>query len=156
MNVTAYDIAERFLGTKEVAGSASNPLVMAMLNLDASWPEGDDVPWCSGFVNWVCWLLRLPRTKSLLARSWLEVGYEIPLDEAKPGFDVVILKRGPEPQPGPENTTASGHVGFYAGHNAHFVELVGGNQGDQVKISPYERSRILAVRRIYSEGECRP
>lgn len=152
MNITAFDLAERFLGTEELAGSADNPQIMAMLNLDASWPEGDEVPWCSGFVNWVCWLLRLPRTKSLLARSWLTVGSDIPLDSAQPGFDVVVLKRGKDPQPGPEDTTAPGHVGFYWRHDGYFVELLGGNQGNKVSIASFERSRILSVRRLYVEA----
>ena len=148
MNITAFDIAQRFVGTKEIAGSLDNSQLMAMLTLDNNWPENDEVPWCSAFANYVCWLLRLPRSKSLLARSWLMIGKEVGLATAKPGFDVVILKRGSGPQPGPENTTASGHVGFYAGQSGDFVQLLGGNQSDQVKVSSYKIDRILGIRRL--------
>ncbi len=148
MEVTAFDIAQRFTGTKEIEGSMDNPQLMAMLSLDNKWPEHDEVPWCSAFANYVCWLLRLPRSKSLMARSWLSVGRSIPLASAVPGFDVVILKRGKEPQPGPEETNAPGHVGFYAGQDEGIVELLGGNQSDCVKVSRYSRDRILAVRRL--------
>ena len=74
MDITAYDLASRFIGIKEVRGSVSNPQILSMLRLDSSWPKGDEVPWCSAFVNYPAWLLRLPRSKSLRARSWLEVG----------------------------------------------------------------------------------
>ena len=148
MQITAFDIAQRFVGTKEVAGSMDNSQLMAMLTLDNDWPENDEVPWCSAFANYVCWLLRLPRSKSLLARSWLTVGKEIGLPGAKAGFDVVILKRGTGVQPGPENTTASGHVGFYAGQSGNFVQLLGGNQSYAVKVSSYPISRILGIRRL--------
>ncbi len=149
LQVTAFDIAQVFVGTAEVSGALDNPQILAMLKLDNKWPDGDEVPWCSAFVNYVCKLLRLPRSKSLLARSWLEVGQDVNLDQAEAGFDVVVLKRGGGNQPGPENTTASGHVGFYAGHSDDYVQLLGGNQGDTVKVSRYPRHRILSVRRLY-------
>ena len=148
MNISAFDIAQRFVGTTEIAGSLDNPQLMAMLKLDNNWPENDEVPWCSAFANYVAWLLRLPRSKSLLARSWLNVGKEIGLPGAKAGFDVVILQRGSGEQPGPENSTAPGHVGFYAGQAGNFVQLLGGNQSDQVKVSSYPIDRILGIRRL--------
>jgi len=148
MNITAFDIAQRFVGQTEIAGEMSNPHILAMLKLDSNWPEDDEVAWCSAFVNYPTWLLRLPRSKSLLARSWLNVGKEIGLPNAKPGFDIVILKRGAGEQPGVENTTAPGHVGFYAGQAGNFVQLLGGNQSDSVKVSSYAISRILSIRRL--------
>ncbi|KKL67601.1 hypothetical protein LCGC14_2133340 [marine sediment metagenome] len=148
MNITAFDIAQVFVGTEEVGGAMDNPQILAMLKLDNNWPENDEVPWCSAFVNYICKLLRLPRSKSLLARSWLEVGKEISLTNAEAGFDVVVLKRGSGSQPGPENTTAPGHVGFYAGHSGNFVQVLGGNQADSVKVSSYDISKILSIRRL--------
>jgi uncharacterized protein (TIGR02594 family) len=94
MEITAFDLAQRFVGTKEAPGAVSNPLVLAMLQLDAAWVDDDVTPWCSAFVNFVTWLLRLPRSKSVAARSWLKVGVEVPLSQAIPGFDVVVLSRG--------------------------------------------------------------
>src|SRR3972149_2975794 len=93
MNVTLHDIANRFIGMAEVKGAASNPGILAMLKLDGVWPQDDAVPWCSAFVNYCAWLLRLPRSKSLRARSWLAVGRAIADAEARVGFDVVILKQ---------------------------------------------------------------
>lgn len=147
---TAFDIAQRFIGTDEVAGSLDNPMLMAMLRLDNKWPKNDEVPWCSAFVNFVCWLLRLPRSKSLLARSWLAVGNEVNIVSAIAGYDVVVLKRGGGEQPGSENMTAPGHVGFYAGHQAGMVQVLGGNQSDSVSVAGYPMDRILSIRRLGS------
>lgn len=142
-----FNVAQRFVGVKEVGGQVDNPQIMAMLKLDNDWPEADEVPWCSAFANYVCWLLRLPRSKNLRARSWLTVGKGITLDEAEPG-DVIVLKRGKGPQPGPEVIEAPGHVGFYAGRFGKFIEVLGGNQSDTVKVSRYPKDRLLGVRRL--------
>lgn len=150
ISVTAYDIAERFVGTAEAPGLASNPHVLAMLRLDARWPRGDHVAWCSAFCNYVAWLLRLPRSKSLRARSWLGVGRPVPLEQAELGFDVVVLKRGGGRQPGPGVLDAPGHVGFFAGREGGTVLVLGGNQRDAVNIQPYPERRVLGVRRLRS------
>lgn len=150
MNITAFDLAQRFVGMKEVAGTASNPAILAMLRLDDAWPQGDEVPWCSAFVNYICWLLRLPRSKSLAARSWLNVGRQIAAREALQENDIMVLSRGSNP--------AYGHVGFFAGwsqtetdtppFSTSGVLLLGGNQGDSVSIATFPVSRLLGIRRL--------
>ena len=148
MNVTLYDIASRFVGLKEVPGDKDNPGILAMLKLDGDWPDHDEVPWCSAYLNYCSWLLRLPRSKSLQARSWLGVGQMIPIDDAIVGFDVVILKRGTGKQPGPEVTDAPGHVGLFAGMAGTKVAVLGGNQGDQVSVAQFPLTQVLGVRRL--------
>lgn len=143
----AFALAERFIGIEEVGGSLDNPQIMAMLKLDQDWPDSDEVPWCSGFVNYVCWLARLPRSKDLRARSWLNVGRGIALDDAEVG-DIVVLKRGRGDQPGPDVINAPGHVGFFAGISGEFIEILGGNQRDTVSVGRYPRSKLLSVRRL--------
>lgn len=143
----AFDLAQRYIGIEEVSGKVDNPAIMAMLKLDARWPSNDEVPWCSAFANYIAWLCRHPRSKSLLARSWLNVGAGIELDQAEPG-DIIVIKRGKGDQPGPENTSAPGHVGFYAGRSGPLIEILGGNQSDTVKISRYPATRLLGVRRL--------
>ena len=148
MDVTAFQIAERFIGIKELPGGEDNPFVMSMLKLDNDWPQHDEVPWCSGFANYVAWLLRLPRSKSLMARSWLQVGRPVELEDAQVGYDVCIFKRGSGTQPGPDVIKAPGHVAFYAGVEGTKVHVLGGNQGDSVSVSRYPKSRLLGVRRL--------
>jgi len=148
LNVSAFDLAQRFVGTKEMSGAVANPQILAMLRLDQSWPEDDDVAWCSAFCNYIAWLLRLPRSKSLRARSWLTIGYAA--DTPEVGFDIVILKRGPDPQPGPEVLEAPGHVGFFAGYSVDNdqIMILGGNQGDAVNVGSFPAKDILGIRRL--------
>jgi len=143
----AFDLAQRFTGIEEVGGKVDNPQIMSMLKLDNRWPQNDEVPWCSAFANYICWLARLPRSKDLRARSWLAIGRGIPLEQAEAG-DIVVIKRGKGDQPGPEVLDAPGHVGFYAGMFGEFIEILGGNQSDTVKVSRYPRDRLLGVRRL--------
>lgn len=135
-----YKLGSKFVGMAEVKGAVHNPQILAMLQLDNTWPEGDEVPWCSAFVNYIAHLLGLPRTRSLSARSWLKAGTPIELIEARLGCDVVILERPPEP--------TAGHVGIFIGRQGGFVELLGGNQSDKVCISKYPESRVIGVRRL--------
>jgi len=150
MNVTLHDIANRFIGMSEVKGSASNPGILAMLKLDGDWPEDDAVPWCSAALNYWAWLLRLPRSKSLRARSWLAVGRAIADAEARVGFDVVILKQHID-DPDAHSLDARGHVGLYSGGFAQTIHVLGGNQGDRVSVAPFPFERVLGIRRL-SEG----
>ena len=135
-----YRVAARFMGTKELAGATHSPQIMAMLHLDANWPSGDEVPWCSAFVNYICWLLDVPRSRSLAARSWLRVGAPVPLEQAEKGRDVVIFSRGNNPE--------QGHVAFFSELRDEAVFVLGGNQGDAVTITSYPRSRVVGVRRL--------
>jgi uncharacterized protein (TIGR02594 family) len=137
MQTSAFDIAQRFVGLKETPGAASNAAVLAMLQLDQTWPKDDAVPWCSAFANLVAWLLRLPRSKSLAARSWLTVGRPVTLDTAEPYNDVVILSRD-----------GGGHVGFFAGLQGDKVLILGGNQSDAVNVTAFPKARVLGVRRL--------
>lgn len=150
MDVTAFSVAQRFIGLKEGAGVTNNAMVLAMLQLDSTWVEDDQTAWCSAFVNFICHVLGLPRSRSLAARSWLLVGRSIALTDAEPNFDVVVLARGGGKQPGPDVLHAPGHVGFFAARDdaKGTVTLLGGNQGDAVNLTPFPKARILGVRRL--------
>lgn len=148
MNNTALAVARQFIGVKEGAGAIDNPLVVGMLRLEDPGVQHDAVAWCSAFVNFVAWILDVPRSRSLAARSWLTVGRPVALADAMPGFDVVILQRGDGEQPGADVIAAPGHVGFYVGHDADRVTLLGGNQGDAVCVESFPKARVLGVRRL--------
>jgi uncharacterized protein (TIGR02594 family) len=143
-----YETMSALFGTKEVAGAKDNPLILAMLQTDAAWPEHDEVAWCAAAMNFTCKLWRLPRTRTLRARDWLKVGEPIRLSDAVPGFDVVIFSRGPLPQPGPAVFAAPGHVGWFAGLDGKDVLTLGGNQGNELCVAPYGLEHLLGVRRL--------
>lgn len=147
VHITPFELAKRFEGMKEVPGSVSNPQILAMLKLDNDWPDDDSVPWCSAFVNYIAFLLGLQRTKSLRARSWLQEK-TVTRSQAEVGFDLVVLKRGGNLQPGPDVINAPGHVGFFAGFEDTTVKVLGGNQKDTVSTYRYPKKRILGIRRL--------
>lgn len=163
--MTPFDLAQRYVGLREIAGAADNPLIVAMLKLASSdgsnvnatasgWPSNDETSWCSAFVSWVAWhfAVKIP-SKALRARSWLTVGMDIPRLHAHRGWDVVVLKRGGGAQPGPEVLDAQGHVGFFHSFDpiARTVRVLGGNQSDAVNVATFPADRILGVRRLQSE-----
>lgn len=139
--MTAYERAQRFIGIKEISGEKNHPLIQWWLSLCGfSLDTPDEVPWCSAFANGVAWDLRLPRSKSAAARSWLSVGTPVELHDARPENDVVILSRG--------TSTVQGHVGFFGGVAGDFIHVLGGNQGDCVCLETFPISRILGIRRL--------
>jgi uncharacterized protein (TIGR02594 family) len=152
VKVTAFDLAQRFVGVREMAGDDEHPLIQWGFMLCDGWTGNtpDEVPWCSAWLQIPCHMLSLPRSKSALARSWLRVGRAVALDSAQVGWDVVVLSRGKGQQPGPSNLTAPGHVGLFAGDEGAVgrIWVLGGNQSDSVSIAPYPASRVLGVRRL--------
>ena len=148
--MSPFDLAQRYVGTVlERPGKLDHPLIQWWLSLCGfGLDAADEVPWCSAFVNGMAWELRLPRSKSAAARSWLTVGTSAPLTSAKAGYDIVILQRGTGKQPGPEVLNAQGHVGFFAGLEGKDILVLGGNQGNAVSVARFPASRVLGVRSI--------
>lgn len=146
---SAYHQAERWIGTREIPGKLSSPAIMAMLTLDTEWPKDDEVPWCSAFANYICWELRLPRSKSLVARSWLGVGRPIHTREAVADCDVVIFKNAGGP--GPDVLEAPGHVAFFSRldpADERRIWVLGGNQSNSVSVMPASANLVIGVRRL--------
>lgn len=139
--------AEKFLGIREIPGKVANPRILEMLQLDNSWPTDDAVPWCSAFVNFVAWLLDLPRSKDLRARSWLTVGKAVPdLSKATLGDVLVFKRRATDSDTG---INGQGHVGFLYGLNdQRGIRVLGGNQSDSVKVATYPKNLLIGIRRL--------
>jgi uncharacterized protein (TIGR02594 family) len=128
------EVAERERGVEELRGAASNPRVEAYHATTGKDEAGDDVPWCSSFVNFCITEAGLRGTSSRLARSWATWGVDA--GALVPGC-VVVLKRGDPPK---------GHVGFFVGMDGRRVRLLGGNQGDKVSIASFDADRVVARR----------
>jgi len=151
IETTPFDVAQRFIGIRELPGDLNHPLIQFWLSLcfDGKLDLPDSVAWCSAFMQFPFWLLGQPRSKSARARSWLKVGRGVDFDAAEPGFDVAILCRGEGKQPGPEVLDAPGHVALFAGWEAATsrVLVVGGNQNDEVNVSAFDADRVIGIRR---------
>ena len=137
--VSPHRLAKRFIGLREVPGVMANPQVLAMLQLVDPAVSRDDVPWCSAFANYICWLLELPRSGSLKARSWESVGCRTLAPEA--GWVISVFWRvSPE--------SGLGHVGFYDHVDDGLVHVIGGNQHDAVSLDGYPLNQLLCHRQL--------
>ena len=135
----AYDLAKREIGTVEWA-EGSNPKVVAYYR-DAGHPEvrDDDVAWCAAFVGAMLKRAGLKGTGKLTARSYLDWGIHVEPDEIQVG-DIVIFQRG--------GSAWQGHVGFAAGKPKNgAIDVLGGNQRDQVNIARQSMTAFLGARR---------
>lgn len=148
--MTLLEFAQRFVGeVAERPGIADHPFIVWCHESCRLMDTSDEVPWCSSFVNRLCWVYSLSRSHSAKARSWLTIGVAIPIAQATPGWCVVIMKRGAGVQPGPEDLNASGHVTLFAGMDGFdFFLGTGGNQRNNVTTERYPISQVLGVRRL--------
>ena len=129
-------IAIAEIGVKEYPGSGDNPRIVQFLkstSLSAPSSSQDETPWCSAFANWCVEQSGYEGTDSAWARSWLNWGKKI--EVPKRGC-IVVFSRGAN----------FGHVAFYIGQTGEDIEVLGGNQNNEVKISKYEKSRLLGYR----------
>jgi uncharacterized protein (TIGR02594 family) len=142
--------ARKYIGIAEVNGPHNNPAIIKFLDqadgkLDGKTLQGirdDATPWCATFVSAVLEEAGFQSTRSAWARSYLNWGVKI----SGPALGaIVVFERGP----------TSGHVGFIVGkdRNGNIIVL-GGNQGDMVKLSPFNRRRVLAYR--WPKGQLLP
>jgi uncharacterized protein (TIGR02594 family) len=140
--MTLFDLAQRLVGeVAERPGAEHHPFIVWCHGATTLGESSDEVPWCSSFLNRLAWWLRLPRSKSAAARSWLDVGEAIALEEARAGYDIVVFGRG--------NDERSGHVALFAGvDEAGQVRVLGGNQGNAVTMASFPREKVLGVRRL--------
>jgi uncharacterized protein (TIGR02594 family) len=95
----------------------------------------DETAWCAAFLGACLERSGIPSTSSLMARSYLDWGE--PLREFRYGA-IAVLSRTTDP--------ALGHVGFLVGSTADAVILLGGNQGNSVRVEAFPRSRLLGLR----------
>lgn len=139
--------ARAYLGVAEIKGPHHNPKIIELLDRADGADDGkplqgirdDETPWCASFVSGVLEEAGIPSARSAWARSYLKWG--VALAAPTPGA-IVVFERGP----------TSGHVGFVAGRDAKGnLVVLGGNQGDKVKLSPFvaaapPQGRVLGYR----------
>jgi len=99
----------------------------------------DATKWCAAFVNGCLGSAGIAGSGSLAASSFMKWGVDASSEWHR--GDVVVVNTG----------DGGHHVGFLAGmeqKNGHtYVKLLGGNQGDKVKISSFLADSVAAVRR---------
>lgn len=130
--------AQRLLGTREKAGSGSNPNIIDWSGDLGITYKSDDIPWCGLFVGH-CIGATLDRESLpsglLSARSWGSFGIR-----TKPTAGAVMVFWRKSLQSG------LGHVGFYAGEDADAYRILGGNQSDSVSVAWVRKDRLVSAR----------
>lgn len=129
------EVAQREIGIQEYPGAEQNPRIVEYHQATTLRATEDEVPWCSSFVNWCMNQAGETGTGSARARSWLDWG--IRLEEARTGC-VVVFSRGQDP--------AQGHVALFLRDRGAMLEVLGGNQSNQVNVSFYPSGRLLGFR----------
>ena len=135
-----YDIAAKDSGTWEWAEGHNPKVVQYFADVGHAWVQDDETAWCAAFVGAMLKRAGLPHTGALNARSYLDWGTPVPIEQAERGDVVILWRRDPD--------SWMGHVGFFHSLNGSKVSLLGGNQRNQVNISAYDASRVLGVRRM--------
>jgi uncharacterized protein (TIGR02594 family) len=133
-----YEEALRLKGTREAAGAADSPLILAWAKRLGLVYAHDSTAWCGLFVAH-CIAASLPDeplpSNPLGARRWLNFGAAT---EPTLGA-VLVFWRG-------SRSGWQGHVGFYAGEDKRAYQVLGGNQSDSVSVARLARERLLGAR----------
>lgn len=126
--------AQYYVGLKEIKGPKHNPTILKWLVQLGAWWHDDETPWCGVFVAQCMHAcgFKLPRYW-MRAKAWADWGIE--LKQPAYGAVVVFSRKG------------GGHVGLVAGIDKKGrIMVLGGNQGNQVSIEPFDHSRVVAYR----------
>ena len=132
--------AELALDIAEIPGPADNPRIVLYHSTTHGSAAGDEVAWCSSFVNYCVEQAGYAGTDSKAARSWHNDDWGTQVTANPVEGDIVVWKRaGPGAGPG------GGHVGFYVGGDANGIQVLGGNQSNRVRIQRYPRNGVLGA-----------
>ena len=140
--------ALRQFGVHEIAGSASNPIIIGWAKEIAALPgkksvtgyTNDDTAWCGLFMAHVAHTTGKPfPDEPLWALNWAEFG--TPSPQASLG-DVLVFNRFDK-----TGKLIGGHVGLYVAEDGDAFHVLGGNESDQVEITRIAKGRLKAARR---------
>ena len=135
-NTPWMTVAYGEFGTAEVRGGENARILRYSTALETPHRE-DETPWCSSFANWVMLQVGIAGTRSGWAKNWLNWGRSLGTANPRYGAITVFNRRYPDDDGAWKN---GGHVGFYVAEKGSKVLVLGGNQGDQVKISEYPKA----------------
>lgn len=128
------DLARNHIGLREVPGGATAPQLRRWLEDARAWWLDDETPWCGLFPRAIFAACEYATPKEWYrARAWLSWGLELPGPLVG---CITVYERG-----------AAGHVSFTVGRSRGGMLLgLGGNQGDEVRVSAFPTSRVLGHR----------
>lgn len=138
-------VARSYVGTKEVPGKGTSPVIAKWLRELHAWWDGDSVPWCGTFVAACLSECGLGRPQHWYrARAYLDWGVMRPI----PTYGAIVVYE----------RDGGGHVGFVVGRDDKGrILTLGGNQDNAVSIAPFDQARVLGYRwPVYANGAPAP
>lgn len=149
--MTLRDKLLSYYGLTEIPGEKNNPVIMGFFkNLGHSWVQNDETSWCAAAIGSCAKDIGLEYSRKLDARSYRIVGapYDPPEDGISWDPNVVCI-----------HWRVS--INDWRGHVSHPIRwmknenniwVLGGNQSNQMKISPYpiegNNSGVLEFRKL--------
>lgn len=140
-------VARSLLGTREAAGSANNPTIIAWgkrlgVKVLGMVYNADSTPWCGLFVAQCLAAGGIDLASdgfnrmrvAVRAKAWADWGSRLRTDRLAPGAILVFDRQG------------GGHVGFDVGEDATAYHVLGGNQSDNVTVTRIAKDRLVASR----------
>lgn len=143
---------ERVLNTALAEGNqglwretGNNPRILACFAAGGNKASNDKTtPWCAGFMSKMLADAGLESLRSLSSQAYRKYGSEIGITDWSRvrKNDIVVISYG----------GGTGHVGFYRGYDQsrNKILVLGGNQGDNVKLSTFGTSQVAAIKRNWS------
>jgi uncharacterized protein (TIGR02594 family) len=135
---TWFTIAKTEVGESEIAGGKHNPRIIEYHTATSLKATSDEVSWCAAFVCWCLHKAGHASPRSAAARSFLDWGK--PTNAPSVGDVTVFWRESP--------SSWKGHVAFYVEQDGNYVRVLGGNQGNMVKVASYHKSYVLGYRKL--------
>lgn len=129
--------ATKLMGTKEIPGPKSNPVIVDWAEkvggFTESYYKSDDIPWCGLFVAHCINEsgIDIGIKNPLSAREWNKFGIK-----ASPSYGAIMVF----------SRNGGGHVGFYVSEDKETYHILGGNQSDMVNVTKLTKDRFLGAR----------
>ena len=131
------EIAYGEAGVCEVPGKKDNPRIeeyFATTSYPAPQNYTDEVAWCGAFVNWVVKQVGFKGPQQAAwSQSWRHWGRGL----GNPRYGAIVVFHWGNDR---------GHVGFVDDWDSHGLWILGGNQSDEVNITRFGYSRVVAYR----------
>lgn len=128
------EIAKSLIGISEIKGAKHHPEILQFWrDIKRGGIKDDETPWCAAFVGACLERAGIKSSRFESAKSYLEWGEKL---NAPAVGCVVVFTR-----------TDGGHVGFVIGQDAKGnLQVLGGNQSDQVNVRTFGRDRVTGYR----------
>lgn len=130
------EFAEARAGNWKERGSPGNPKIIEIYDSAAGWNDGKDQSenhhmWCAGFIVWALKKAGIDVPQTMWSQTFKSYGSEVDWRDATKirKYDIVVFKS--------KRRKNGGHVGFCVGVWSGGLQILGGNQGDDLNITNY-------------------